>query len=361
MASVNAVAPDGSHLLVAKGEPEGILDRCPDVTNAARAFLDLLFDAGSRVIAVATKPVPTAATSSPALEYELHREGFLVFADRPKVDAGPSIRRLAELGVVTKVITGDSERVARKVCGDLGIDTSSVLVGSRLAPMSDAELMLAIKTTSVFARIDPDQKSRIIRLARQAGEDVAFLGDGVNDAVAMHHADVGISVDTATDVAKDAADMLLLDKDLGVLADGIQEGRCIFANTIKYVLMATSSNFGNMFSAAGASIVLSFLPMLPSQILLNNLLYDVGHDHSDRQRGQRNAEWAVAMGPAFHPPVHGSLGNDELDFRLRHVLYPVALPAREITRVPDRLVCRIAGHPDAGDLHYPHPSRAVLP
>ncbi len=296
LASVIAVAPDGSHLLVAKGEPEGILDRCPDATLAARAFLDLLFDAGSRVIAVATKPVPVATTCSPALEYGLHLEGFLVFADRPKIDAGPSIRRLAELGVVTKVITGDSERVARKVCGDLGIDTSSVLVGSRLAPMSDDELMLAITTTSVFARIDPDQKSRIIRMARQAGEDVAFLGDGVNDAVAMHHADVGISVDTATDVAKDAADILLLDKDLGVLADGIQEGRCIFANTIKYVLMATSSNFGNMFSAAGASMFLSFLPMLPSQILLNNLLYDVGQmtiptDNVDNEMLSRPSQW----------------------------------------------------------------------
>ena len=296
LSSVIAVAPDGTHLLVAKGEPEGILDRCLDATPASRAFLDQLFDAGSRVIAVATKSVATATTSSPSLEYELNLEGFLVFVDRPKMDAGTSIRRLADLGVVTKVITGDSERVARKVCGDLGIDTSSVLVGSRLVSMSDDELMLAIATTSVFARIDPDQKSRIIRMARHAGEDVAFLGDGVNDALALHHADVGISVDTATDVAKDAADILLLDKDLGVLADGIQEGRCIFANTIKYVLMATSSNFGNMFSAAGASIFLSFLPMLPSQILLNNLLYDVGQmtiptDNVDNEMLSRPSQW----------------------------------------------------------------------
>ena len=148
----------------------------------------------------------------------------------------------------------------------------------------------------MFARISPDQKSRIIKVARRTGKDVAFLGDGVNDAVALHHADVGISVDSGTDVAKEAADVVLLDKDLGVLADGVMEGRRIFANTMKYVLMATSSNFGNMFSAAGASVFLSFLPMLPSQILLNNLLYNTGQlviptDRVDPEALARPAAW----------------------------------------------------------------------
>lgn len=152
----------------------------------------------------------------------------------------------------------------------------------------------------MFARVSPDQKSRIVKTARKTGADVAFLGDGVNDAVALHAADVGISVESATDVAKDAADIVLLDKDLGVLADGIMEGRRIFANTLKYVLMATSSNFGNMFSAAGASIFLSFLPMLPSQILLNNLLYDVGQlaipgDHVDDEILTRPAGWDITF------------------------------------------------------------------
>ena len=152
----------------------------------------------------------------------------------------------------------------------------------------------------MFARVSPDQKSRIIKVARRTGVDVAFLGDGVNDAVALHAADVGISVDSATDVAKDAADIVLLDKDLGVLADGVMEGRRIFANTLKYVLMATSSNFGNMFSAAGASLFLSFLPMLPSQILLNNLLYDVGQlaiptDNVDPEVLARPAAWDIAF------------------------------------------------------------------
>ena len=165
-----------------------------------------------------------------------------------------------------KVITGDNGVVAAKVCRDIGLPVDEVLTGAELEALSDDELAAAIPRTTVYARVSPEQKSRIIKVARREGTDVAFLGDGVNDAVALHAADVGISVESATDVAKDAADIVLLDKDLGVLADGIMEGRRIFANTMKYVLMATSSNFGNMFSAAGASLFLSFLPMLPSQI-----------------------------------------------------------------------------------------------
>ena len=173
----------------------------------------------------------------------------------------------------------------------------------------------------MFARVSPDQKSRIIKVARRTGVDVAFLGDGVNDAVALHAADVGISVDSATDVAKDAADIVLLDKDLGVLADGVMEGRRIFANTLKYVLMATSSNFGNMFSAAGASLFLTFLPMLPSQILLNNLLYDVGQlaiptDDVDAEV----AGPARGVGHRLRPPVHERVRPDQLDLRLHDLL-----------------------------------------
>jgi Mg2+-importing ATPase len=166
--------------------------------------------------------------------------------------------------------------------------------------MTDDALTSLLPSTTIFARVTPEQKSRIIRAQRKLSVDVAFLGDGVNDAVALHDADVGISVDSATDVAKDAADVILLHKDLGVLADGVVEGRRIFSNTIKYVLMGTSSNFGNMFSAAGASLFLSFLPMLPSQILLNNLLYDVSEmtiptDHVDEELLQRPAHWDTAF------------------------------------------------------------------
>ena len=199
-----------------------------------------------------------------------------------------------------KVITGDNGTVAGKVCRDIGIDVEAVLTGADLERLDDETLTRAIPHTTVFARVSPDQKSRIIKLARSGGADVAFLGDGVNDAVALHAADVGISVESATDVAKDAADIVLLDKDLGVLADGVMEGRRIFANTMKYVLMATSSNFGNMFSAAGASLFLSFLPMLPSQILLNNLLYDVGQlaiptDRVDSEVLARPSAWDIAF------------------------------------------------------------------
>ena len=195
-----------------------------------------------------------------------------------------------------KIITGDNGLVAAKVCSDIGVDCAGVLSGAEVESLDDDHLEAAILTTTVFARISPDQKSRIIKVARRTGKDVAFLGDGVNDAVALHHADVGISVDSGTDVAKDAADVVLLDKDLGVLAEGVMEGRRIFANTMKYVLMATSSNFGNMFSAAGASVFLSFLPMLPSQILLNNLLYNAGQlviptDRVDPEALARPAAW----------------------------------------------------------------------
>jgi Mg2+-importing ATPase len=186
-----------------------------------------------------------------------------------------------------------------------------VLTGAQIAAMDDAQLGPALKTTNIFARVTPEQKARIITLQRSLGCDVGFLGDGVNDAVALHEADVGISVDSAVDVAKDAADIVLMEKDLGILADGVVEGRRIFANTIKYVLMGTSSNFGNMFSAAGASLFLTFLPMLPAQILLNNLLYDVSEmtiptDNVDEEMLLRPAHWdtnAIRRFMAFFGPI----------------------------------------------------------
>jgi Mg2+-importing ATPase len=291
-------SPDAVRTLIVKGEPEGVLARCAGLSASASGTLARLFGTGARVIAVASRPAAGATEVDDVDEQRLELRGFLVFADRPKADARESIARLARLGIAVKVITGDSERVAVKVCRDLGLDVAGSLTGAQVNAMTDAELGRAIDATSVFARVDPATKARIVRIQRTRGEDVAFLGDGVNDAVALHDADVGISVDTATDVAKDAADVLLLDKDLGVLADGVVEGRRIFANTVKYVLMATSSNFGNMFSAAGASAFLSFLPMLPSQILLNNLLYDTSQmtiptDHVDEEMLARPSAWDV--------------------------------------------------------------------
>jgi Mg2+-importing ATPase len=202
------------------------------------------------------------------------------------------------LGVAVKVVTGDNPAVAMKVCRELGLGAGPALTGADLDALDDAALVSAIATTTVFARVSPEDKARIVRAQRRSGGGVAFLGDGVNDALALHAADVGISVDSGTDVAKDAADVILLEKDLAVLADGVVEGRRIFANTIKYVLMGTSSNFGNMFSAAGASMFLSFLPMLPSQILLNNVLYDssqlgIPTDNVDDEQLHRPSHWDI--------------------------------------------------------------------
>jgi Mg2+-importing ATPase len=300
LASVVVRTGSGATLLVAKGAPEAVLARCAEVAGDAQATVARLFADGARVIAVATRDVPGLTTPGPADEHGLHLAGFLTFIDRPKADAGRSIAKLGGLGVTVKVITGDNPIVAAEVCRQIGLDVEQVHTGAELERLDDDDLAAAIPHTTVFARISPDQKSRIIKVARRTGADVAFLGDGVNDAVALHTADVGISVESATDVAKDAADIVLLDKDLGVLADGVMEGRRIFANTLKYVLMATSSNFGNMFSAAGASLFLSFLPMLPSQILLNNLLYDTGQlaiptDRVDPETLARPAAWDIGF------------------------------------------------------------------
>ena len=299
LASVTAATSDGTNVLVTKGAPEVVLSRCASAPPAATAILDQLFADGARVIAVATKRLD-AASPSVDDEHDLEFVGFLTFIDRPKPDAGESIAKLGRLGIAVKIITGDNGAVAAKVCRDIGMDVEGMLSGHDIDLLDDDALANAIPHTTVFSRVSPDQKSRIVKVARRGGADVAFLGDGVNDAVALHVADVGISVDSATDVAKDAADIVLLDKDLGVLADGVLEGRRIFANTLKYVLMATSSNFGNMFSAAGASLFLGFLPMLPSQILLNNLLYDVGQlaiptDNVDSEVLARPAAWDIGF------------------------------------------------------------------
>jgi phosphoserine phosphatase len=358
---VLAKDPRGQLLLITKGAPEVVLDRCVHVPAGARSAMQALFSEGARVVAVAARPAEGMNALTAAGEQGLTLEGFLSFADRPKPDAGTSIAQLERLGVEVKIITGDNGLVAAKVCSDIGVDCAGVLSGTDLESIDDDHLQAAIMTTTVFARISPDQKSRIIRLARRTGKDVAFLGDGVNDAVALHHADVGISVDSATDVAKEAADVVLLDKDLGVLADGVMEGRRIFANTMKYVLMATSSNFGNMFSAAGASVFLTFLPMLPSQILLNNLLYNTGQlviptDRVDPEALARPAAWEMKFIRNFMC-VFGPISSifDFLTF------WGHARPApRRPYRTQDRLVRRVNRHPNPGHLRDPHPAGPVL-
>ncbi len=244
-------------------------------------------------------PAPAQSVITAAGEHDLQLRGLLVFLDPPKATARRALDRLCRLGITVKVLTGDNPAVAAKVCADLGLPAGRVATGADIDAAGD-QLGALLAQTTVFARVSPEHKARIVREQRRTGVDVAFLGDGVNDAIALHAADVGISVESATDVAKDAADVLLLEKDLDVLADGVMEGRRIFANTMKYVLMGTSSNFGNMFSAAGASLFLSFLPMLPSQILLNNLLYDssqlaIPTDHVDPEQLARPSRWDVGF------------------------------------------------------------------
>ena len=294
------IEQDGGRQVIVKGAPETVLARCASVVAGAQDVLDRQFAAGSRVIAVATRPADGRTTLNADDEHDLELTGFLTFVDRPKADAQEALERLKVLDVQVKIITGDNDRVAQKVCADIGLSVGGTLTGSQLDQLDDAQLAAALPTTTIFARVTPEQKSRLIKAQRALGSTVGFLGDGVNDAVALHDADVGISVQTATDVAKDAADIVLLDKDLDILATGIVEGRRIFANTIKYVLMGTSSNFGNMFSAGGASLFLSFLPMLPTQILLNNLLYDASEmaiptDNVDEEQLQRPAHWDTAF------------------------------------------------------------------
>ena len=287
-------------MLVVKGAPEQVLARCDDVPDAAQGTLSTLFADGRRVVAVASRPAPGLDHLTADDETGLTLAGFLVFADNPKSAARDSLAQLAALGIEVKIATGDNPAVAEKVCAELGLPSKGTITGPQLEHLDDSELDTATTDHTIFARISPEQKARLISSLRHVGRSVGFLGDGVNDALALHSADVGISVDTAADVAKDAADVVLLEKDLGVLAAGVAEGRRIFANTIKYVLMGTSSNFGNMFSAAAASAVLSFLPMLPSQILLNNLLYDssqlaIPSDRVDDDQLHAPSHWNIAF------------------------------------------------------------------
>jgi Mg2+-importing ATPase len=301
MSSTLVRAPDGRRMIVVKGAPENVLNRCVEYGPCTEKTLNTLFEEGSRVVAVATRE---ADDDDDRLEIDdeagLTLTGFLVFLDRPKASAAESLGRLADLGIAVKVATGDNPRVAERICAELGLASGGSVTGAELDGLDEEAFGATAARCTVFARVSPEQKARLVAALRSHGRAVGFVGDGVNDALALHAADVGISVDSATDVAKDAADVVLLEKDLGVLADGVVEGRRTFTNTIKYVLMSTSSNFGNMFSAAAASAVLKFLPMLPGQILLNNLLYDTSQlaipsDRVDPEQLHAPSHWDIAF------------------------------------------------------------------
>jgi Mg2+-importing ATPase len=298
--------------LITKGAPESVLPRCnradmagieqpiDSVQSSIDARLAENSGAGYRTLAVAARQVEKKSSYSVEDESNLTFLGLLVFTDPPKLDARQAVDRLKEMGVDMKILTGDNELVAVKICEELGIPVHRVVLGSELGGMNLAEIKNAAEEATIFARITPEQKLDIIKALKSNKHVTGFLGDGVNDAPALFESDVGISVDSAVDVAKDAADIVLLDKDLIVLANGIEEGRKIFGNTTKYILMGTSSNFGNMFSAAGASIFLPFLPMLPMQILFMNLFYDVANmalptDNVDEEYTRMPRRWDIGF------------------------------------------------------------------
>jgi Mg2+-importing ATPase len=278
--------------------PGGDVVPLSEVEAEIQSRFDHLSSQGLRVLAIASKSVAGSAEIQSEDETGMIFTGFLVFQDPPKADAAGTIQRLRQSGVTLKLITGDNYAVARQLSSSLGISTAGMLTGAELSQISDEDLPQRAEQASVFAEIEPNQKERVVLALRKSGHVVGFMGDGINDASALHAADVGISVDTAVDVARQAAHIVLLEKDLGVLLQGIQIGRAAFANTQKYVFMATSANFGNMFSMAGASLFLSFLPLLPRQILLTNLLTDlpettIATDNVDPEAVERPPRWDV--------------------------------------------------------------------
>ena len=234
-----------------------------------------LNEKGMRVLGLARKAVTLPVTLSPSDESDMIFVGYLAFLDPPKESARQAISALGDYGVRVKVLTGDNDGVTRTVCASVGIDAGHILLGSEVEAMNDAALKKAAEEVDIFAKLSPNQKARIVSALRDSGHTVGYMGDGINDAAAMRAADVGISVDTAVDIAKESANIILLEKDLMVLEEGVIEGRKIYANIIKYIKMTASSNFGNMFSVLAASAFLPFLPMLPIQILVLNLIYDI--------------------------------------------------------------------------------------
>src|SRR5258706_3352023 len=272
------VIEDGKGItLIAKGAPDNIIAMCKNIPNKKELEekLTALNNDGLRMIAIATKKMTKKEEYTWDDVKDLEFEGYITFLDIPKKSAKEALDKLHALNVQTKIITRDNEIITQKICREVGIPVKQILLGSDLENLSDDALMKKVNDVDVFARVTPEQKLRIIETLQKHGHIVGYMGDGINDLPSLHSADVGISVNTAVDVAKDAAAIVLLRKGLDVIADGVIEGRKTFSNTIKYILMATSSNFGNMFSAAGASFFLSFLPMTPVQILLTNGLYDV--------------------------------------------------------------------------------------
>ena len=338
----------GSTELITKGAVPGVLDCCAEMRRGAttvsidaerRRGLDAVFDAwskaGKRVLAVATKTVPSRERYDREDERGLVLAGFLVFSDLPKPGVDATIRALRERGVALKIVSGDARLVAEHVAAAVGIAAPKSLAGEAIAALSDSQLAATAQSIDVFAEVDPGQKERIVAALRRRGEVVGYLGDGINDAPALHAADVGISVEGAVDVAREAADFVLLEQDLDVLCRGVEQGRKTFANTLKYLTIVTSANFGNMLSMAAASLFMPFLPLLAKQILLNNFLADVpsmmiAGDNVDPELVGAPRRWDVGAVRRFML-VFGSISS-AFDFATFSVLLLVFRSEAELFR-----------------------------
>ena len=305
----------GADYLVVKGACEDVLKLCSSYEHQQGLMQTLteaklyalneqagqLAQQGFRVLGIAWRQVEEARQHADISdESNLVFAGFAAFLDPPKSSASSALALLQKSGVAIKVLTGDNELVTQHVCNELGLAVTGMLTGNQISQLDDAALQARVETVNIYCRVTPALKSRVLLALKQRGHIVGFLGDGINDAPALHLADVSISVDSAVDVAKDAASLILLRKDLNVLHQGVMEGRRTFGNIMKYVMMGTSSNFGNMFSMAGASLFLPFLPMLPIQILLNNLLYDLSEvtipfDNVDQEYLKQPRRWSMPM------------------------------------------------------------------
>jgi Mg2+-importing ATPase len=311
MMSVMVEDPDGKAILLTKGAPEAVFQQCshfelngklsqmdPELMTGLKAEYESLSEDGFRVLAVARKELSGKLLCSKDDESGLVLKGYVAFLDPPKFSAASALEALHGHGVAVKILTGDNHLISRKVCRDVGLSPDPMLLGGDVEKMSDAELGDAAEKAILFARLSPAHKQRVIHVLREKKHVVGFMGDGINDAPALRAADIGISVDTATDIAKESADLILLDKDLMVLEGGVIEGRKVFANILKYVRMGASSNFGNMFSVLGASAFLPFIPMAPIQVLSNNLLYDFSQvpiptDAVDNEQIARPRPWNI--------------------------------------------------------------------
>jgi len=306
-----AVKHDNESIMITKGALVNILEVCTNaetkdgkivgITSMQKQIqknFEEFSNQGFRTLGIAYKKLSSNSPITKNDEKDMTFVGFLTLFDPPKSNIAETIASLKKLGISLKIITGDNQLVAASLSKKMGLAENKIITGTQLRQLSDAALLRQVSSINVFAEIEPNQKERIIIAMKKAGNVVGYMGDGINDASALHAADVGISVDTGADVAKDAADIVLLEKDLSVLVEGVREGRTTFANTLKYVFMATSANFGNMFSMAGISLFIPFLPLLPKQILLTNLLTDfpemtIATDNVDDEMVDHPRRWDI--------------------------------------------------------------------